>query len=69
MDVVSRSLRRVHTMAKKALSFVPASRTKCNGQPACKGAGDIQKVALLTVTSDVRRFIHPNEATVTMLKM
>lgn len=69
MDVVSRSLRRFHTMAKEALSFVPASEMKCNGQPACLGTGDIQKVALLAVTSDVRRFIHHNEATVTMLKM
>jgi hypothetical protein len=52
MDVVSRSLRRVHTMAKEALSLVPASETHCNGQPACLGTGDIQKVALLAA-SDV----------------
>lgn len=31
--------------------------------------GDIQKVALLAVTSDVRRSIHHNEATVTMPKI
>lgn len=53
MDVFSSPLRRVHTMAKKVLSLVPAAGTKCHEQPDCLGAGDIEKVTLLAVITDI----------------
>jgi hypothetical protein len=49
MDVVSSSLRRVPTMAKEALNFVPTAGTKCHGQMLARAAGEIHKVALLAL--------------------
>lgn len=66
MDVSSGSLRRIHTMAKEALIFVPASERSATDTCLLRGSAASRTLRCLAVLGDKCGLTNHNRATLTV---